>query len=189
MSGVFISYRREDSSGYAGRLYDILSAQFGGENTYIDVNTIRGGDNFAAVIEEKISLCDVLLAVIGERWLTSPAENGSRRLDMGGDFVRLEITEALEREVRVIPVLVGGATMPHQDDLPDELRPPFALQAMDVRDAHFRADAELLIDALNKAVPRIANQPWKAKSNRFFTWFHLSWRSPRFWVAFDCLDK
>src|ERR1019366_2055903 len=168
MSGVFISYRREDSSGYAGRLFDILSARFGRENTYMDVDTIVGGDNFVAVIEEKISLCDVLLAVIGERWLTCTAENGTRRLNMAGDFVRLEITKALERGVRVIPVLVGGATVPHQDDLPDDLRPLAARQAMDLRDAHFRADAELLIDALNKTIPGVTNRPRKAKSNRFF---------------------
>lgn len=134
----------------------------------MDVDTISGGDNFAAVIEEKISLCDVLLAVIGERWLTCTAEDGSRRLDMAGDFVRLEIAKALERGVRVIPVLVGGATMPHQDNLPDELRPLSTRQAMDLRDAHFRADAERLIDALNTTVPGIAHRPWKAKSNRFF---------------------
>src|ERR1700730_863266 len=69
VSGVFISYRREDSSGYAGRLFDILSVRFGREHTYMDLDTIKGGDNFAAVIDEKIGLCNVLLAVIGERWL------------------------------------------------------------------------------------------------------------------------
>jgi hypothetical protein len=69
MSGVFVSYRREDSSGYAGRLFDILSTHFGIENTYMDLDTIMVGDNFETVIEEKISQCDVLLAVIGERWL------------------------------------------------------------------------------------------------------------------------
>jgi hypothetical protein len=168
MSGVFISYRREDSSGYAGRLYDILSAHFGGENTYMDVDTIMGGDSFPVVIEEKISECDALLAVIGERWLTCTAANGGRRLDMAGDFVRLEIAKALERGVRVIPVLVGGATMPHPADLPDELRPLAAREAMDLRDAHFRADAERLIDTLKKTVPGIANRPWKARSKRFF---------------------
>jgi hypothetical protein len=95
MSGVFISYRREDSSGYAGRLFDILSLHFGRENTFMDLDAIRGGDNFAAVIEEKVSRCDVLLAVIGERWLTSTGENGIRRLDMAGDFVCLEIAKGL----------------------------------------------------------------------------------------------
>jgi len=167
MPGVFISYRREDSSGYAGRLFDIISVHFGRENTYMDVDTIMGGDNFPAVIEEKISQCEALLAVIGERWLTCTAANGGRRLDMAGDFVRLEIAKALERGVRVIPVLVGGATMPRQDDLPDELRPLCAREAMDLRDAHFRADAERLIDTLKKTAPGIANRQWEVKSKRF----------------------
>ena len=166
MSGVFISYRREDSSGYAGRLFDILSTHFGIENTYMDLDTIMGGDNFETVIEEKISQCDVLLAVIGERWLTITGVNGSRRLDMADDFVRLEIAKALERGVRVIPVLVGGATMPHQDDLPNDLRPLSFHQAMDLRDAHFHADAEQLMDELNKTVPSIKSRPRKLKSNR-----------------------
>ena len=166
MSGVFISYRREDSSGYAGRLFDILSTHFGRENIYMDLDTIRGGDNFETVIEEKISQCDVLLAVIGERWLTITGVNGSRRLDMADDFVRLEIAKALERGVRVIPVLVGGATMPHQDDLPNDLRPLSFHQAMDLRDAHFHADAEQLMDELNKTVPSIKSRPRKLKSNR-----------------------
>jgi len=166
MSGVFISYRREDSSGYAGRLFDILSVHLGRENTYMDLDTIKGGDNFTTVIEEKISQCDVLLAVIGERWLTSTGENGRRRLDMADDFVRLEIAKALERGVRVIPVLVGGATMPHQDDLPDDLRPLSVHQAMDLRDAHFHADVDQLVDLLDKIVPSIASRQRKVKSNR-----------------------
>ncbi len=166
MSGVFISYRRDDSSGYAGRLFDILSVHLGRENTYMDLDTIRGGDNFATVIEEKISQCDVLLAVIGERWLTSTGENGRRRLDMANDFVRLEIAKALERGVRVIPVLVGGATMPHQDDLPDDLRPLSVHQAMDLRDAHFHADVDQLVDLLDKIVPSIASRQRKVKSKR-----------------------
>jgi TIR domain len=166
MSGVFISYRREDSSGYAGRLFDILSAHFGRENTYMDLDTIKGGDNFETVIEDKVSQCDVLLAVIGERWVTITGVNGSRRLDMADDFVRLEIAKALEREVRVIPVLVGGATMPHQEDLPNDLRPLSLRQAMDLRDAHFHADAEQLMDELKKTVPSITSGPRKLKSSR-----------------------
>ena len=167
MAGVFISYRREDSSGYAGRLFDILSVHFGKENTYMDVDTILGGDNFPAVIEEKIGQCDALLAVIGERWLTCAAENGSRRLDTAGDFVSREIAKALERGVRVIPVLVGGATMPHPDDLPAELRPLAAREAMDLRDAYFRSDAERLIDTLKKTAPGIAHRRREGKSKRF----------------------
>ena len=167
MSGVFISYRREDSSGYAGRLFDILSVHFGKENIYMDLDTIKGGDNFATVIDDKIGLCDALLAVIGERWLTCPGADGSRRLDMEHDYVRLEIAKALERGVRVIPVLVGGAKMPQQQDLPDDLR-PFALhQAMDLRDAHFHTDADQLMDVLKETVPSITSRPHKVRPNRF----------------------
>jgi hypothetical protein len=166
MAGVFISYRREDSSGYAGRLFDILSARLGHENTFMDFDMIMAGDNFVTVIKEKIALCDVLLALIGERWLTCSGENGGRRLDMANDFVRLEITMALERGVRVIPVLVGNATMPHQNDLPEDLRPLSLHQAMDLRDAHFREDAERLIAVLSEK-PSIANRLRRLKSSRF----------------------
>ena len=163
MSGVFISYRRDDSSGYAGRLFDILSVHFGKENTYMDLDTIQGGDNYATVIENKVGQCDALLAVIGDKWLTCTGVDGSRRLDSAHDYVRMEIAKALERGVRVIPVLVGGAKMPHQPDLPEDLR-PFALhQAMDLRDAHFHTDADLLMDVLKKTVPNIASRPLKVK--------------------------
>jgi hypothetical protein len=166
MSGVFISYRREDSSGYAGRLFDILSVHFGKENTYMDLDTIKGGDNFATVIEEKISQCDALLAVIGERWLTCTGENEIRRLDMTHDYVRLEIAKALERGVRVIPVLVGGAKLPHQQDLPDDLRALSLHQAMDLRDAHFHTDAAQLMEVLKETVPDLTSRPRKVRSNR-----------------------
>jgi hypothetical protein len=167
MSGVFISYRREDSSGYAGRLFDILSVHFGKENTYMDLDTIKGGDNFAAVIEDRISQCDALLAVIGERWLTCTGVDGSRRLDMEHDYVRMEIAKALERGVRVIPVLVSGAKMPHQPDLPEDLRPLALHQAMDLRDAHFHTDADQLMDVLKETVPSITSRPRRVRSNRF----------------------
>ena len=166
MSGVFISYRREDSSGYAGRLFDILSVHFGKENIYMDLDTIKGGDNFATVIEDKIGQCDALLAVIGERWLTCTGADGSRRLDVEHDYVRMEIAKALQRGVRVIPVLVGGGKMPHQIDLPDDLRLLALHQAMDLRDAHFHTDADQLMDVLKQTVPSIASRPRKAGSNR-----------------------
>jgi hypothetical protein len=165
MPGVFISYRREDSSGYAGRLFDILSVRFGRDNTYMDLDTIKGGDNFEAVIEDKIGQCDALLAVIGERWSTITTDDGRRRLDMPGDFVRLEIGKALARGVRVIPVLVGGASMPRKDDLPEDLRPLCLHQAMDLRDAHFHADSDLLIDLLGQTLP-VDNRSQKLKSVR-----------------------
>jgi hypothetical protein len=147
-------------------LFDILSVRFGKENIYMDLDTIQGGDNFATVIEDKVGQCDALLAVIGERWLTCTGADGSRRLDTAHDYVRMEIAKALQRGVRVIPVLVGGAKMPHQPDLPEDLR-PFALhQAMDLRDAHFHTDADQLMEVLKETVPSIARRPRIVKPNR-----------------------
>jgi hypothetical protein len=152
MPGVFISYRREDSSGYTGRLFDIVSSHFGRQNTFMDLDAIQGGDDFTAVIEEKISVSDILLAVIGVHWVTITDEHGKRRLDNPRDFVRLEIGRALARGIRVIPVLVGGAVMPHAEDLPDDLLALCKRQAVEVRDAHFHSDAEQLIGILHKAL-------------------------------------
>jgi hypothetical protein len=161
MSGVFISYRRDDSGGYAGRLFDVLAGRFGPDQTFMDLDDIHGGDNFAAVIDEKVGQCSVLLAVIGERWLTLKGQDGVRRLDAPGDFVRLEVAKALERGVRVIPVLVGGAAMPGAADLPEALRPLAVHQAIDLRDAHFHADANQLADLLQSTVPGLGARSWQ----------------------------
>jgi hypothetical protein len=152
MPGVFISYRREDSSAWAGRLFDILSAHFGRKNTFMDLDGIEGGDDFVTVIEEKLKISDVLVAVIGPHWLSVAAADGTRRLDNPKDFVRLEIGKALERGIRVIPVLVGGAAMPRAEDLSGDLRELSERQAVEVRDAHFHQDAEQLIEVLHRTL-------------------------------------
>ena len=152
MPGVFISYRREDSAAYAGRLFDILSAEFGAENTFMDVDDIKGGDNFTTVIERKLDVSDAMVAVIGEHWLSVTDPNGQRRLDNPNDFVRMEISKALQRGIRVIPVLVGGATLPHPSDLPENLRPLCDRQAMEIRDTRFHDDAKELIDVLHQTL-------------------------------------
>ena len=101
MPGVFISYRREDSAAYAGRLFDILSTEFGPENTFMDVDDIKGGDNFVAVIDRNLDVSDALLAVIGPHWLSVTEQSGGRRLANPADFVRVEIAKALERGIRL----------------------------------------------------------------------------------------
>ena len=85
MAGVFISYRREDSAAYAGRLYDHLSARFGAERVFMDIDTIRPGDDFVQVISDKVAACDVLIVVNGKRWLTTPDSRGRRRLEDRND--------------------------------------------------------------------------------------------------------
>src|SRR5688572_31262890 len=100
-SGIFVSYRREDSAGHAGRLFDRLVEQFGRERIFMDIDTIEPGEDFVTVIENAVSSCDILIAVIGRNWLTAGG-TGTGRLDNPNDFVRIEIAAALRRDIRVI---------------------------------------------------------------------------------------
>src|SRR5438477_638897 len=110
MPTIFLSYRREDSADAAGRLHDHLGAHFGRESVFMDVDTIPFGVDFREHLDEAVSRCDVLLAVIGERWLDAchppGPKQGQRRLDDPADFVAVEIHSALARDIPVIPVLV-----------------------------------------------------------------------------------
>src|SRR6516162_1171169 len=109
---VFISYRREDSAAYAGRIRDRLEREFGRDLLFIDVDGIPLGANFVKVLREEITKCSVLLAVIGPRWLDARDEDGTRRLDNPEDFVRIEIAVALQREIPTIPILLDGTKIP-----------------------------------------------------------------------------
>jgi hypothetical protein len=146
--GIFISYRREDSSDFAGRLYDRLAARFGEGQVFMDVDTIELGVDFGEAINRAVAACKVLLAVIGPGWLASVDERGRRRLDNPDDFVRLEIEAALARDVRVIPILAQGAVMPGRDDLPESLAGLARRNALFIRHESFRSDAERLVTAI-----------------------------------------
>jgi TIR domain len=143
--GVFISYRRQEASGLAGRLYDRLAARFGDAQVFMDVDTLRLGVDFAEAITQAVSTCQVLLAVIGQNWLTATNEEGQRRLDDPDDIVRLEIQAALERQVRVIPVLVEGAAMPSRQQLPESLAMLARRHALVLRHESFHSDADRLL--------------------------------------------
>jgi hypothetical protein len=147
MPRVLLSYRREDSAPYAGRLYDHLSEQFGRDNVFMDVATIRPGQDFSTAIEQSVTACDALVAVIGRGWLSSSDDKG-RRLDRADDFVRMEIAIALSRRITVIPALVGGAAMPLSDQLPDDLSGLSRRQAIEISDTRFHQDVDRLIEAL-----------------------------------------
>ena len=121
MARILISYRREDTAAYAGRLYDHLTAHFGRDNVFMDIATIRPGQDFVEVLEQSVGACDAVVAVIGKNWLTSSESGGGRRLDEPDDFVRREIAIALRRQITVVPVLVGGARMPRTEELPSDL--------------------------------------------------------------------
>jgi hypothetical protein len=147
-SGIFISYRREDAPAYAGRLYDQLAERFGDEHVFMDVDTIEPGADFVARIEDAVGSAAVLLVVMGRGWLESKDEQGRRRLDDPKDFVRLEVASALRRDVRVIPVLVGGARMPEEDELPAALAVLSRRNALVVSDLDWRAGMARLLAVL-----------------------------------------
>lgn len=146
--GVFISYRRQGSSGAAGRLYDRLAARFGDDQVFMDVDAIALGVDFTQVIAQAVSNCAVLLAVVGPGWLTATGEDGQRRLDDPGDMVRLEIQTALERDILVIPVLVEGAAMPRARQLPEGLAGLARRNAHLLRHERFRSDTDRLLAAI-----------------------------------------
>src|SRR5215468_9038498 len=115
--GIFVSYRRQETSHLAGRLSDRLADRFGEGQVFMDVDAIEPGVDFAEEISRAVAACQVLLAVIGPNWLTATDERGRRRLDNPDDLVRLEVEAALARGVLVIPILVEGAVMPGREDL------------------------------------------------------------------------
>jgi hypothetical protein len=146
---VFISYRRQDARGSAGRIYDRLADRFGDDQVFMDVDKIGLGVDFAKVITQAVSTCQVLLAVIGPRWLTTTDEDGRRRLDDPGDLVRLEIAAALERDIIVIPILVEEAVMPRRQELPENLAGLAGRNALRVRHESFRFDTDRLLEAID----------------------------------------
>jgi hypothetical protein len=145
---VFISYRRQDSSGHTGRLHDRLAAEFGDERIILDVDDIELGLDFAKQISDFVAGCDALLAVIGPSWLTLAEKDGTPRIENPDDFVRLEIAAALERDVRVVPVLVNGAQMPTADQLPEEIKPLALRHGLELSDQRWSYDVGRLVDSL-----------------------------------------
>jgi TIR domain/Sel1 repeat len=163
---IFINYRRDDSISIAGRLYDRLSHTFGRKNIFMDVDHIPAGVDFEAHLNTQVDECEIFLVVIGPRWLEVKDESGGRRLDNPDDFVNIEIKTALAREIRVIPVLVDGASMPKAGELPDPLKALARRQAVEVRQLHFGRDAEALVERVNEALDGRLNwqRPWRGKA-------------------------
>lgn len=148
--GIFISYRRGDSSGQAGRLYDRLVARYGHDRVFRDIDAINPGTNFAQRITEVMHSCSVLIAVIGNDWLFAADKSGFRRLDDSRDWVRVEVVTALEQKIFVIPVLVDGADMPQEDDLPEALWPLAGIEALELSEHRWDYDIGVLERALER---------------------------------------
>jgi WD40 repeat protein len=163
---IFVSYRREDSAGTTGRLFDRLARRFPRSRIFMDVDSIEPGEDFLKNIEQAVASCDVLIAVIGTRWLLSSDREGKSELDNPEDFVRLEIVTALKRGIRVIPVLVEGASMPSSRELPEELEPLRRRNAIELSHTRFNTDADRLAEAIDRALKQAKAQGELAQQTR-----------------------
>ena len=148
---IFINYRRGDSGGYAGRLYDSLASHSDDWQVFMDIDTIEPGVDFTEVIDRELETCDVVVAMVGPHWLAAEDSAGRRRLDNPDDFVRAELEAALARDIRVIPAQVQGAGMPSSDQLPDPLRRFARRNALELSDARWRYDVDRLVQLLERA--------------------------------------
>lgn len=160
-SGIFVSYRRADSAGWAGRLVADLGRRVSPDSIFIHVSTIDVGHDFVAAIESALSSCRVVLVVIGPYWLAPAADGGEPRLFEDDDVVHLEISRALALPgVQVIPVLVGDAPLPGADELPEDLAPLSRRQAFELSDSRWDHDVDRLVRVLSKAGAGAARQAW-----------------------------
>lgn len=159
MEKVFISYRRQDSAGYVRALYNELSQHFGAEQIFMDVDDIPLGTDFVQILNRNLQDCRVMLVVIGPQWLNIRSSSGTRRLDNADDFVVLEIAQALKNNFNIIPVLVNGALMPAEKDLPEILKPLARRQALVLDNKYYQHGIADLIKALEKELGKPATKP------------------------------
>ncbi len=145
---IVISYRRVDTGGDARSLAEALEGRFGRENVFLDIEGIEPGEPFDQAIDRAVASSDVLLALIGQHWLTVTDDEGRRRIDDPRDVVRLEVGSALIQELRVIPVLLEDAKMPSEEELPPELAPLSKRNAVELRATSWKPDVERIVEEL-----------------------------------------
>lgn len=162
MNRIFLSYRRDDSAGFAGRLADALEAEFGTGSVFRDVDDIQPGEDFVQAIQSHLHEVGAVLVMIGPSWLKAGAD-GLRRLDDPEDFVRQEIQAALGSDKPLIPLLVGGARMPTADELPPSLAALARRQAVVLSDVSWRGDMAQLIASLRVLLPAVGGGQTKQR--------------------------
>jgi predicted RNA-binding Zn ribbon-like protein len=163
MSGIFISYRRDDTQGFAGRLAHDLSRALGSDRVFSDIE-IPPGSDFGDVLHRAIAASDALLVVIGRRWAADAGEGRRSRLFDADDWVRTEIEAALSQDKVIIPVLVGGAAMPQASALPETIRQITRIQAAGFEDRHWDADLASLVSRLRALLPDLGEAVQQAGS-------------------------
>jgi hypothetical protein len=159
-SDIFISYRRGEAAGIAGRLSDRLSERFGEDHVFMDIASIVPGADFSEKIISKVSKCGVMLVLIGPQWVGTALISRRRRIDKPDDWVRVEIETALQQGIWIIPVLVDGAEMPKTGDLPQSLRPLTRRHAFKLSNEGFRSEVGHLIEAIEEGY-RVPQEEWR----------------------------
>jgi hypothetical protein len=152
---VFICYRRDDSQDAAGRLYDRLVGEYGSDRVFMDIDSVPLGVDFVDHVTERISQCRAVIVVIGRSWLTITDQRGRRRLDNADDLVRAEIRAALQQRIPVIPVMVQNASMPHVDDLPDDLGLLARRNGIQLRAEHWKDGVDRLVRELKAVMEQV----------------------------------
>jgi hypothetical protein len=148
MPAVFISYRRSDSAGHVNTIFDKLQSVFGEHAIFLDRSGIELGENWRTVLDAQVKQCKVMIAVIGKNW-------DIERINKDDDVVRFEIAAALKRKMTVIPVIVDGADIPSQEQLPANIRPFTQHQALWLNHrshAAYQNDIKILVDRLTPLI-------------------------------------
>jgi TIR domain len=158
-SRIFINYRREETAYPAGWLFDRLIQHFGKGQVFKDIDSIHLGDDFVEAMTAAVGSCDVMLALIGDRWTSVKDKDGGRRLDNPRDYVRMEIEAALERDTLVIPILVGGAQMPLAEELPPSMARLVRRNGLELSPSRFDSDAARLLKVLDEALTQEQPSP------------------------------
>ncbi|MDQ6764279.1 MAG: toll/interleukin-1 receptor domain-containing protein [Bacteroidota bacterium] len=171
---IFINYRVHDTAGETGRLVDRLKQHFSDDQIFMDIDKIEPGLDFTKAISKSLESCDIMLAIIGPHWLgVNPADNTSR-IRNPNDWVKTEISTALQRDIRVVPVLVNGGQLPDAADLPQELQPLLLRQSYEISNKRWDYDTEQLINVLIKSgitpkppipVPPVGDKTWWKKNS------------------------
>ncbi|MCA9464198.1 MAG: SUMF1/EgtB/PvdO family nonheme iron enzyme [Nitrospira sp.] len=154
MTKIFLNYRHEDSGGYALAIYQQLRQHFGPESVFRDVDSMDFGVDFVEEIERAVGSCQVLVATIGPQWVHITDDEGQQRLAHPHDWVRLELETALARNIRVLPILVGGAKMPREQELPESLRPVTRRRAFVLSPTASHTELDQLMQSLEKVLGR-----------------------------------